>query len=623
VAFLVRGPRVPLALTRKRPFARKWLIRQGARENRVQAPSVLFWAPLVGVFLTLSAVGPYAVFDDHVLSVTAAGEPAIRGLPAPRWDLFSFTTGDPADNRYLVEQGVMLPWWSDEELKVAFYRPLSSLFHRLDYALWPRSPKLMVLHSLLWLALALHLVARLCRRLEVSPRLAVLTAILYAIDDARGPVVAWISNRNALIATALGLLALLAHDRFRRQGHPMSRFLAPAWLLLALLAGEFALSTLAYLAAYTIFLDPAPLERRLRALVPYAVVMVGWALLYLASGAAVHGSGLYVSPLEDPGGFLSALPGRTSWLVAAILGPVPADLALFDRPGAVLPRILATLVVLGFSAYALTPVLRNDRIARFWALGTLFSLIPVVASFPSDRLLLFAGIGGSALLARVVEPLGTAELRRVISLPRLLVAVGFGAVHFVLSPLLLPARAAQMQLIGRALDTATAELDRVPRLDEKTVVIVNAPIDSFASYIQAERAAKGAVRAKRLYWLTSSVSRATVRREDSNTLLIERENGFLSTPLERHYRADPSTLGKGAVVSLSEMTAEVQQTTADGRPLAVSFRFAEKLDSSSYVFLIWKEDRYEFLNLGELAQPLRLPAEDLAQILMRTALGAT
>ena len=54
------------------------------------------------------------------------------------------------------------------QLKVAFYRPLSSLTHRLDYALFPDAPRLMYLHSIAWLALALHLVARLYRRFEVS-----------------------------------------------------------------------------------------------------------------------------------------------------------------------------------------------------------------------------------------------------------------------------------------------------------------------------------------------------------------------------------------------------------------------------------------------------------------------
>jgi hypothetical protein len=603
-------------------FTTKTWIRQGARENRVTAPGrrSLFWIPLLGASLAaLGAIGPYAVFDDHVLALSASGEPAFQGLPAPRWDLFTFTTGDAEDNRHLVEQGVMLPWWSDAQLKIAFYRPLSSLSHRIDYALWPRAPKLMVVHSLLWLALTLHLVVRFCQRLEISPRLALLSALLYAIDDTRGPVVAWISNRNALMATALGVLALLTHDRWRRHGHRLSGFLAPTWFLLALLSGEFALSTLAYLAAYALLLDEGAPWQRIKALVPYAAVVAAWTGLYVASEAGVHGSGTYISPLSDPGTFLAVLPERASVLVAAMFGPMPADLWLFDRPRGVAARLVAAAIVLGAAAWALAPALRRDRIARFWALGMLLSVIPVVASFPSDRLLMFAGIGGSALVARIVEPLGDGELRRAMKRPHALLVLVFGVVHVALSALLLPARAAQMQLIGRALDRATAHLDRVPALHHKTVVIVNAPVDPFASYIQLERATRGVPHAKRLFWLASSGSSATVRRTDAKTLTVERDGGFFSTPLERHYRGRPRTLGRGAVVQLSGMTAEVREVTSDGRPLAVSFRFAEELESSSYVFLIWRRDRYESLNWEELAQPLHLPEEDLGRILMRTA----
>jgi hypothetical protein len=613
-------------LTPTRRFVTKEPIRQAARENRVSAPGrgALWWIPLVGVSLAaLGAVGPYAVFDDHVLAILARGEPAFRGLAAPRWDLFTFTTGDPEDNRRLIEQGVMLPWWSDEQLKIAFYRPLSSLSHRLDHALWPRAPRLMVVHSLLWLGLLLHLVARFCQRVELSPRVALLSAVLYAVDDARGPVVAWISNRNALIATAFGVLALLAHDRWRRSGHRLSGFLAPTSLMLALLSGEFALSTLAYLAAYALFLDQTTPRQRIKSLLPYVAVVAGWTGLYLASGAGVHGSGTYVSPLGDPGAFLLAVPERASTLLAAMFGPVPADLWLFDRPYRTLPRLVATGLVLGAAAWVLAAEIRRDRTAKFWAVGMVSAVMPVVASFPSDRLLLFAGIGGSALVARIVEPLSSRARRRAISRPRLLLMLTFGAVHLAFSPLLLPARAAQMQLVGRTLEKATAHLDRVPRLHEKTVVIVNAPVDAFASYVQVERATRGVPRAERLYWLTSSGSRATVRRTDSKTLLIEREGGFLSTPLERHYRGRPSSLGKGAAVELSEMTAEVRRVTGDGRPLAVSFRFTKELESSAYVFLIWRGDRYEPLKLEELAEPLQLPEEDLGRILMRTALGAT
>jgi len=52
-----------------------------------------------------------------------------------------------------------------------------------------------------------------------------------------------------------------------------------------------------------------------------------------------------------------------------------------------------------------------------------------------------------------------------------------------------------------------------------------------------------------------------------------------------------------------------------------AFKLGEPLESNSFVFLFWKEGRYQPLALAALTTPLRLPAEDLGQILARTALG--
>ena len=157
--------------------------------------AAIWWAPLLGSLLVFTAVGRHIVLDDYVLLLQARGEPALEGLPQARWDLFAFTTGDHASNQQLIEQGVMLPWWSDAKLKVAFFRPLSSLTHRLDYALFPDAPRLMYLHSIAWLFFALHLVARLYRRLEVSPAWAgflrcFTRSILHAAQWWRGSAIA-------------------------------------------------------------------------------------------------------------------------------------------------------------------------------------------------------------------------------------------------------------------------------------------------------------------------------------------------------------------------------------------------------------------------------------------------
>jgi hypothetical protein len=594
--------------------------RTSLRELLVR-PSVSTWVPLLGVLFASSAIGRHYVLDDYVLGLMSRRD-SMAGLVRGRWDLFAFTTGDPAMNRQLMEQGVMLPWWSDEELQIAFYRPLSSLLHHLDFVLWPDSPPAMYLHGLAWLGVVLALAAHLYRALESSPLLAGISALLFGLDDSHGAVVAWISNRNAAIATCFGLMTLLAHHDWRSRGRRASALLAPLAWLAALSAGEFAVGTLAYLISYTLFIERGPASRRVRALVPYALVLAAWSVPYARSGAGVQGSGSYVSPWLDFGRFASVAPLRLLGSLAATLGPIPSETLLFGRAEHFVYWAASIALLLAAAACALWPVLRRDRTARFWLGGMLLALVPISASFPSDRLLLFASVGGMGLLARIIAPLFEPTTWRSPRFGGAALPLFFGALHLLLAPLSLPLRAAQMQVFGRTLELATKSLDQLPELERRTVVILNAPLDALASYIQAERAFRRVPRPERLYWLTTAGSSLRVSRTDSHTLLVERSDGFLSTPLERHYRARPGTLARGHQVRLGPLLATVTSVTADARPLAVSFRFAERLESDSYVFLIWNDGRYQPLALDRLAKPLQLPAEDLVRILTRTALGA-
>lgn len=583
--------------------------------------SVLVWVPLLGMLLASSAVGRHYVFDDYVLALIARGDDQVEGLVRSPWNLFAFTTGERSSNMPLIEQGMMLPWWSDQELKVVFYRPLSSLLHRLDFHLWPDTPRMLYWHGLAWFGLVIALVACLYRSLEASPLLAGISAVLFGLDDSHGAVIAWISGRNTTIATAFGLVVLVAHHDWRTSGRRRSAVVAALAWLVALSAGEFAIGALAYLVSYTLFLERARPWGRVSALVPYALVLALWGVVYARSGAGVHGSGAYVSPWLDFSRFVSVAPLRLMGLLAATLGPIPSEALLLGRPEHLVYWAFSSVAVLGAAACAFWPLLRRDRIARFWLVGMVLALVPVTASFPSDRLLLFATVGAMGLLARVTAPLIERSAWRALGAPAAALAIFFGGVHLLLAPLCLPLRAAQMQLVGRTLEIATRSFDQIPELERRTVIIVNAPLDALASYIQAERAFRRVPRPQHLYWLTTAASSLQITRPDPTSLLVERSAGFLSTMLERHYRHRPETLKRGEQVQLRPLTATVVSVTADAKPAAVSFRFAEPLESSSYVFLIWKDGRYEPLALDTLTSPLRLPAEDIGRILARTALG--
>src|SRR5688572_9753374 len=120
---------------------------------------------LAAVLLAATSLGPHRALDDYVLALIARGRGAELGLDRGRLDLFTFTTGDAEGNRQLMDAGLMLPWWTDERLRIAFFRPLSSLTHWLDERLYPASALSMHLHSLLWFAAMLSAVLLIYRRL--------------------------------------------------------------------------------------------------------------------------------------------------------------------------------------------------------------------------------------------------------------------------------------------------------------------------------------------------------------------------------------------------------------------------------------------------------------------------
>jgi hypothetical protein len=237
------------------------------------------WAPLVVVLVGLALASPALTADfaadDHLHRVISRDDPGIDGLRSRPLDLFVFAGSTPDENARLRDGGVF-PWWTDTSLRLAFFRPVSSATHRVDHVLWPDCATAHLAHNLLWLALALFAAWAFFRRFVPVRWIAVLALALYAFDDARGPVVGWIANRNALIALALAIPVLIAHDRWRREGWMAGRWAGPALFALALGAGESSLAIVGYLIAHALWLDRGRWRDRAIALAPYHHIVVAW-----------------------------------------------------------------------------------------------------------------------------------------------------------------------------------------------------------------------------------------------------------------------------------------------------------------------------------------------------------
>jgi hypothetical protein len=426
--------------------------------------------------------------------------------------------------------------------------------------------------------------------------------------------VSWLCNRNALVS-GVGVVATLLWHRRAREGHRASQLLAPAAFAFAAFAGELGLSAWAFLAAHALVLERGPLARRCAALWPYALVTLLWAGGYVASGAGTRGSGVYLHPLLDPVAFGRALPERAALLLGAAFGPLPADLA-FIGSGALLPTALAlALVCLSVLAWVTRSALRHDRLLRFWWTATLLAVLPVAASFPSDRLLVVINVGAMAIVARTLRACWSSASPRPAGVHAL--GAALLVVHGVLAPLLLPWRAQQMQWLASALERAFACLDDVEDLERRTLIVLGGPADLFVSYLQVERAARGLEQPEHVYWVTNPGAALHVHKAGERTLELEREGGFFTTPPEALYRGRRARLEPGQRLRLPELEARIESVDASGAPRRITLQLARALDAERYLFLELVGDSYRPLAASELGARRIAAAPDLIELLTR------
>ena len=599
---------------RARPrLARVRFSRLATLLGRLPASAVTWGCVVLGLLLLSPSLTTGLVADDYLHELMLRADPGLRGLHHGALDLFRFADGRPESARALIEEGVF-PWWVDPKALLAFFRPLSSLSHALDQLLWPSHPALMHLHSLVWYGLLIAVVAATYRDLGVSRRSAALALLLFTIDDAHAPSVGWVANRNAIIALCCALPALAVHHRQRRGGFVHGFWLGPLLLSVGLCGGEGALCVLGYLVAYAVCLDQGSWPARFGSLLPYVLVVVSWKLCCLQLGYGASGSGLYVDPLADPIGFARAACERFPVLgLGLFAGPFADFWELYPEfsPWLRVAVLALALLVLALLALALGPLRRRDARVEFWATGTVLNLLLLCATFPHDRLLLGPGIGGMVLVAALLE---AGWSRRAHAATALGVAALAG-VHLVVAPVLAPLRAAEVGRFSELLRRTDESLPAGDEVRDKTVVLLNPPLDPFAAYLPIYREAAHAPRPRQQLWLASGASDVLVASLDEHTLSVRPDGGFLSSSMQRMLRGPTPRFERGQRVELEGASVLVTDLTEDGRPLQVAVRFERALADPSLVWMRWQHDRYEPFRLPPVGTGVLLPGAAIFDLL--------
>ncbi len=571
-------------------------------------PRAMAWLVLLGVALASPSLATGLIADDRLHELLLRGQPGIPGLAPKSLDLFHFANGDPAVAEKLMNHGVF-PWWTDRHVVLAFLRPIAGATHWIDHRLWPSAPALMHLQSLLWLALLLALAGRVYLRFSPAPGMALLALLLLAIDDAHAPAVTWIANRSLMVSLSFVLLALLAHDRARRAESNRAAWLGPALLGVGLLAGEAAIAGAGYVLAYALFLDRGSLRSRLASLAGYALVIAAWRAAYVHLGYGASGSGVYLDPGAEPFVFAQAALTRLPVLLLGTFALPWSD--LWDAYPLFLPELRPIVLCLALATCLalvalLRPLLRASKSARFWAVGCSLSLLPGVATFPHDRLLLGTTIGAMGLLAELF--LHVCPRNRPA---RRLGVAAFGVVHLLLAPVLLPYRSASAAHLDGVLWQADESIPRTPELSRKILVIVNPPLAPFASFFPIYREAAHLARPYRFLWLATGVSELRIHRLDSRTLSVRPALGYLTDPSQLMLRSLARPLQRGEKVILDEATFEIVELTSDGRPAEVRVRFERELSDPRLVFLRWGTHGYVPFRVPPPGASVVVPRVDL------------
>lgn len=545
------------------------------------------WHLLVATLLAcLPALFTGYFGDDYVHHALLSPDLAVpRADDWSLFGLFSWVDGNPARNRLLMDFS-LIPWWTDEHMHYAFWRPLSELTHWLDHRLWHQSPVLMHLHSIVWYLILGGVLARCYRRAGLSPVAVTVALLAFLLDSTHGFTVAWIANRNALIAAVCGVLSLYAFFVWREQGHRRSLLISLFFYSTSLLAAEMGISTAAYLGAYAITRDPQGVRRGLFALLPFVVITLAWWGIYKSGHFGANSSdAYYIDPIESPLLYLGKLVERVPVLLFSQWGLLPAEIYGFS-PGPIPAYLMVASAFVAGVALILFPLLQRDAQARFWGLGMLFALAPIASALPHDRNLLMVGIGASALLGMLFEQLRDHQLgnvwhRRGVK--------GLLGVHLLIAPLLLPFTAYSPKVWSDLMGLDRAA--QLPVVAEENILLVGLPLPAALGMIP-KRFAEQLPLPGKLWMLTSEPLDISVQRVDDNSLLVRVPAGMINgiEQIMRNLNKHPLALGQS--IEHTGMTLTVNEMNLAGHPTALSLHFAPHILDRTRL-LQWKNAHYE------------------------------
>lgn len=500
-------------------------------------------------------------------------------------------------------------WWCEKNIRINFWRPLSEITHAFDMLMWPKSSMMMHLHTILWFVCMVGIIAVCYRRIMGIGWPAGLAAFLYAIDDAHGTAIVWWSNRHVIIATIFSVLAIIVHDKWRKDGWKPGAVIGPTCLIIGLLFGEAGIGIVGYILAYALYIDKSKIIKKMIAILPYGVIAVAWWIVYKYLGYGVSGSGVYIDPGQYPIFFIKSIFERFPILFMGQMAMPPSQTYMY------LPKSEANIlwycafVFFVFTMALFIPLLRRNQKAKFWLLGMVIAQMIICAGSIENRNLFFVGLGAMGLLSLFIS--GWFDRSNWVTVTTRWqclyknMNLFFITVHVVLALILLPLSGV---IMDKDMDNYARKPSKNSILDyhsgTEQIILLNFPKGDRYIVLQMIQRKINKTPTTPLKLLSSGNVPIKIVRLSNQAIEVHPYGGFMVQLYDTFFRSPTNPMKIGQKVTMGKLTAEVLSLTSDKRPEKVKFSGNISLDDPYFKFIQWDEGEYKKLSLPAVGETL-------------------
>lgn len=527
--------------------------------------------------------------------------------------LFSFFNEAKNSNLSVAKSTGWIPWWTSQDLKVDFWRPLTALTHWLDYQLWPELPEVMHLQNIAWYLVLVAAIFVLFGQLNMRAGAIILATSLYALDASHAEAIGWIANRNIIISASLGVLSLIfLLEYLQSSQRHLALAVAAILSFLTLLSAEGGLSIFPFLIlAIWLVASPLTVKHKVCVSLIFLSIFFIWQLAYKAGDHGATGSGAYLDPAHTPLAFIRN--GLIQWPILfmdQMTGIETLAILLADET----LKLQATIAYFFLAAFLLliSPLLKKSSLAVFLLLSALGALIPAGTTIlTGGRLMFISGIAICGLIALFAIDL----FRNADWVPANRAYRGIAKSAVVLLAL--------TQLAGNAFiwgNTALSKLERPSEIqltkytdfthiqynEDSILVLVNPPLAFDFMYVPAKLSLLGKPSPQSVAMLLPGTRTLAISRSDTHSLTIScpQEGCPISPSASVGTRQQPASMANamqrldtffydGARPLESNLATRTMEIAIDKRtankqlPTEVTFKFSEPLDAAKYVWVIW------------------------------------